>query len=176
MGDGESAEGSVWEAMSFSSHYGLDNLVAIFDINRLGQSEPTALQHKMDVYKARCEAFGCAIYSPFCRVVWSWAFVLAEVVMRDIRMGCSLELPLTLELLAFAKLKAFVCSFHTLVVDGHCVKSIQAAFAEARSTHGKPTAILLKSFKGRGIPGIEDMDNWHGKPLGDKADAAIKGR
>lgn len=58
MGDGESAEGSVWEAMSFAGYYKLDNLVAIFDINRLGQSEPTAFQHDMELYKKRAEAFG----------------------------------------------------------------------------------------------------------------------
>ena len=58
IGDGESAEGSIWEALSFSSHYKLDNLVAIFDVNRLGQSEATALQHDMDTYKRRLEAFG----------------------------------------------------------------------------------------------------------------------
>lgn len=59
IGDGESAEGSVWEALHFSSHYQLDNLVAVFDINRLGQSEATSLQHRMDVYDQRLKAFGC---------------------------------------------------------------------------------------------------------------------
>lgn len=58
IGDGESAEGSIWEALSFGSRYNLDNLVAIFDINRLGQSEATMLEHDLDVYKARLEAFG----------------------------------------------------------------------------------------------------------------------
>lgn len=58
VGDGESAEGSVWEALHFASHYNLDNLCVIFDINRLGQSEPTSLQHNMDVYRKRLEAFG----------------------------------------------------------------------------------------------------------------------
>lgn len=58
VGDGESAEGSIWEALSFASHYKLDNLVTIFDINRLGQSDPAMLQHDMDTYKARLEAFG----------------------------------------------------------------------------------------------------------------------
>src|SRR3989338_947366 len=41
MGDGECAEGSVWEAASFASHYRLGNLVAIVDVNRLGQSQET---------------------------------------------------------------------------------------------------------------------------------------
>ncbi len=58
MGDGESAEGSVWEAAEIASNYGIDNLCAIIDVNRLGQSGPTMLQHRMDVYKARLEAFG----------------------------------------------------------------------------------------------------------------------
>jgi len=58
IGDGESAEGSIWEALSFASHYKLDNLVAIFDINRLGQSEEAPLQHNMDTYRKRVEAFG----------------------------------------------------------------------------------------------------------------------
>lgn len=58
MGDGESAEGSVWEALSFSAIHKLDNLVAIFDVNRLGQSEPAPYQHQMDIYEARCKAFG----------------------------------------------------------------------------------------------------------------------
>ncbi|XP_033746751.1 transketolase-like protein 2 isoform X2 [Pecten maximus] len=62
IGDGESAEGSIWEAMAFGSHYKLDNMVAIFDVNRLGQSEETSLQHQIDVYKARAESFGWNTY------------------------------------------------------------------------------------------------------------------
>ncbi|KAG9270213.1 transketolase [Astyanax mexicanus] len=58
LGDGEMAEGSVWEAMAFASYYQLDNLVAILDINRLGQSDPTPLQHHVEKYQKRCEAFG----------------------------------------------------------------------------------------------------------------------
>jgi transketolase len=49
IGDGESAEGSILEAMTFASHYKLDNLVNIIDVNRLGQSEPTMYQHDTDV-------------------------------------------------------------------------------------------------------------------------------
>ena len=58
VGDGESAEGSIWEALSFASFYKLNNLVAVFDINRLGQSDPAMLQHDMDTYEARLKAFG----------------------------------------------------------------------------------------------------------------------
>lgn len=60
LGDGECSEGSVWEAMAFGSHYQLDNLVAILDVNRLGQSEPAPLKHDMEIYRKRCEAFGSA--------------------------------------------------------------------------------------------------------------------
>ncbi len=58
MGDGETAEGSVWEAAALASHYGLGRLTAIVDVNRLGQSEPTMYQHELSVYAARFEAFG----------------------------------------------------------------------------------------------------------------------
>lgn len=57
-GDGESAEGSFWEAMAFASYYKLDNLVNIIDVNRLGQSQETMYQHDMDSYRKRAEAFG----------------------------------------------------------------------------------------------------------------------
>lgn len=58
MGDGESSEGSVWEALAFASHYSLDNLVAIFDVNRLTHSTTLPLEYSIDVYQKRCEAFG----------------------------------------------------------------------------------------------------------------------
>src|SRR4029453_18438497 len=58
MGDGEVAEGSVWEAAQFASFYGLENLCAIVDVNRLGQSGPTMYQHDLSVYEARFRAFG----------------------------------------------------------------------------------------------------------------------
>ena len=58
MGDGEIAEGSVWEAANLASHYKLDNITAIVDVNRLGQSEETSIGHDVNVYKKRWEAFG----------------------------------------------------------------------------------------------------------------------
>jgi len=65
IGDGESAEGSVWEALHFASHYRLDNLVAVFDVNRLGQGGATSLQHDMDMYQRRLTAFGSVLFPPF---------------------------------------------------------------------------------------------------------------
>ena len=58
MGDGETMEGSNWEAAEIARHYQLDNLCAIVDINRLGQSDPTLLQHDVETYRARWSAFG----------------------------------------------------------------------------------------------------------------------
>jgi len=58
MGDGESAEGSVWEDAQWAALRNLNNLCAIIDINRLGQSPPTMLQWELEIYKARWEAFG----------------------------------------------------------------------------------------------------------------------
>ncbi len=58
LGDGECAEGSVWEAAEFASFYKLDNLVAIVDVNRLGQSSSTMNEHDVDKFAKRFDAFG----------------------------------------------------------------------------------------------------------------------
>jgi transketolase len=112
MGDGEIAEGSVWESVEVASHDGLDNLCATVDVNRLGQSAPTLLQHDMRRHKARWTAFG----------------------------------------------------WHAIVVDGHDVEALVAAYAEAAATKGKPTVILAKTLKGKGLPG-ENQNGFHGKPV-----------
>lgn len=122
VGDGESAEGSIWESLHFAGHYKLDNLCVIFDVNRLGQSEPTSLQHQMEVYRKRLDAFG----------------------------------------------------FNAIVVDGHDVDELCKAFFEASVTKDRPTAIVAKTFKGKHFPNIEDLENWHGKPLGENANDVIQ--
>src|SRR5678815_4536967 len=113
MGDGESVEGSVWEAAEIARHHGLDNLCAIVDINRLGQSDPTLLQHDMEGYRSRWAGFG----------------------------------------------------WQALVVDGHDLSALLAAFNTAAGTKGKPTVLLAKTFKGRGISFMENHPSWHGKPI-----------
>jgi transketolase len=60
LGDGEMAEGQVWEAAEFAGHYKLDNLTVFADVNALGQSEPTMYQHDMEVYRKKFEAEGFA--------------------------------------------------------------------------------------------------------------------
>ena len=123
MGDGESAEGSVWEAAAMASHERASNLCATIDVNRLGQSEPTMLQHDLETYRARWEAFG----------------------------------------------------WQALVVDGHDVGQLLDAYGKAAATADRPTVVLAKTFKGRGIPFVEDKEGWHGKPLakGEQTDSAI---
>ncbi|CAM4705601.1 unnamed protein product [Caretta caretta] len=122
LGDGEASEGSVWEALAFGSHYRLDNLVAIVDVNRLGQSEAAPLCHDTAVHRRRWEAFG----------------------------------------------------WNTYVVDGHAVEELDEALWQAAQVKGKPTAIVAKTYKGRGIPGVEDAENWHGKPMPkDKVESII---
>jgi len=58
LGDGESAEGSVWEAADVAAMDKLDNLCGITDVNALGQSRPTMWQHDMDQFARRWRAFG----------------------------------------------------------------------------------------------------------------------
>src|SRR5581483_5661061 len=58
LGDSEMAEGSQWEAFEHASHYELDNITAILDMNRLGQRGPTMLGWNADAYAARARAFG----------------------------------------------------------------------------------------------------------------------
>lgn len=123
MGDGESVEGSVWEAAEVARHHGLDNLCAIIDVNRLGQSDPTMLQHDMEAYRARWSGFG----------------------------------------------------WHAIVIDGHDLSAVVNAFQEAAATKGKPTVLLAKTFKGRGLSFMENHPSWHGKPVpkGEETQKAI---
>ena len=123
LGDGEMAEGSVWEAATSALHHRLDNLCGIIDVNGLGQSQPTQFEHDMDTIAARWNAFG----------------------------------------------------WHTLVVDGHDVTALQDAFAKARTTKGRPTMLLARTLKGKGLAAIEGKPGWHGKALkkGKETDDAI---
>lgn len=113
LGDGELAEGSVWEAAAWSSHRKLNNLIAISDINRFGQAEVTMYEHNIDVYRRRFEAFG-------------WA---------------------------------------TIVIDGHNIKEIDAAYQKAIDYKDGPSIILAKTIKGKGIAYWEDKPGWHNKML-----------
>jgi transketolase len=113
MGDGETAEGSVWEAASVAHFHKLDSLCGIVDVNGFGQSRATELGHDMNTHRARWEAFG----------------------------------------------------WHALVIDGHDFDRILPALAESRTTRGRPTVLLARTEKGKGVSFTEGKPNWHGKPL-----------
>lgn len=124
LGDGESAEGSVWEAAEAGAFHKLDNLCGITDVNAYGQSRTTQLEHDLEALAGRWRAFG----------------------------------------------------WHTVSVDGHDVEALLKAYDEARSTKGRPTMILARTFKGHGVERIAGKDGWHGKALkaGEEADTAIR--
>jgi transketolase len=64
--------------------------------------------------------------------------------------------------------------WNALVVDGHDPKQLLEAFDNAKQTKGRPTVILARTFKGKGVSFLEDKDGWHGKPLKkEEADKAI---
>jgi transketolase len=118
-GDSEMAEGSMWESIQHAGWEGLDNLTAIIDVNRLGQTRETMLGWDLDGYVRRFEAFG----------------------------------------------------WHAIAIDGHDVDAIEAAYAEAESTSGRPTAIVARTKKGKGVKAVEDLPGKHGKPLDDPEEA-----
>jgi transketolase len=68
-----------------------------------------------------------------------------------------------------ARARAF--GWHAIAIDGHDVDEIDAAYAEARSA-GRPTAIVARTIKGKGVAAVENVNGAHGKPLPD-ADEAI---
>jgi transketolase len=123
LGDGESAEGAVWEAADVAGYYKLDSLCGITDVNAFGQSGPTQWQHDMEALAARWRGFG----------------------------------------------------WHTIVVDGHDLPAILDGLDKARQTRGRPTMILAKTLKGKGVSLMESKGGWHGKPLkkGEELDKAL---
>ena len=123
MGDGETAEGSVWEAAAVGAQERLDSLCAIVDVNALGQSQPTQAQHDMTAHATKWSAFG----------------------------------------------------WHAIVIDGHDLTAVLDALEQARRTRGRPTVILARTLKGKGISLMEGKGGWHGKPLkkGEELDRAL---
>ena len=112
LGDSELAEGSIWESVESAAYLGLNNLIALIDINRLGQRGETMRGYDINTYRQRFEAFG----------------------------------------------------WNVITIDGHNVSEVVSALADAKKLD-KPTAILAKTIKGKGISLIQDKDNWHGKAL-----------
>ena len=123
LGDGEMAEGQIWEAAMASAHYNLDNVTAVIDFNGL-QIDGTT------------DSVMCS--SP-----------LAE------------------------KWRAFC--WHVIEVDGHDVDALIGAFAEAKQVEGKPSMIIAKTVKGKGVSFMENVAGWHGNaPSVEQGEQALK--
>lgn len=111
IGDGESEEGQVWEAAMFASHYKLDNLVCILDLNGLQIDGAITEVMNPTPHDDKFRAFG----------------------------------------------------WNVITIDAHDFDAIEAAFAEAKEVKGKPTVIIAKSTKGKGVSYMENACEWHGQ-------------
>ena len=111
VGDGESQEGQIWEAIMFASHYKLDNLCLIIDNNGLQIDGKVKDVMNTMPYASKLKSFG----------------------------------------------------WNVIQIDGHNIEEILEAFKKARETKNKPTAIIAKTVKGKGVSFMEDQASWHGK-------------
>ena len=59
--------------------------------------------------------------------------------------------------------KFLAFGWHVITIDAHDFNQIEAAFAEARKTEGKPTVIIARSTKGKGVSYMENACEWHGQ-------------
>ena len=116
VGDGESEEGQVWEAIMFAAHHKLDNLCIIIDYNGLQIDGPIDTIVSPAPYEEKITAFGC----------------------------------------------------HAITMDAHDLNAIEAAFNEAKTVKGRPTVIVSKSVKGKGVSFMENQVKWHGAAPNDE--------
>ena len=115
-GDGEIAEGQIWEAAMSAAKYHLDNLCIMVDVNGLQIDGATADVMPSEPLDKKFEAF----------------------------------------------------NWNVIHVDGHDYDALVKAFAEAETVKGKPTALLLKTVKGKGVSFMENNAGWHGKAPNDE--------
>ena len=115
VGDGESEEGQVWEALMFAARHNLDNLCVVIDYNGLQIDGPVAEIVNPAPFEGKLASFGC----------------------------------------------------HVITIDAHDFEAIEAAFAEAKTVKGKPTAIVANSVKGKGVSFMENQVKWHGSAPND---------
>ena len=122
LGDGEIAEGQIWEAAMAAAKYGLSNLCAIVDVN------------------------GLQIDGKTC-----------DVMPTE---------PLDQKFAAF--------NWNVLKVDGHDYAAIADALAQARACTDRPTVILARTVKGKGVSFMENDAGWHGKAPNDEQYAVAR--
>ena len=115
-GDGEIAEGQIWEAAMSAAKYHLDNLCIMVDVNGLQIDGATADVMPSEPLDKKFEAF----------------------------------------------------NWNVIHVDGHDYDALVKAFAEAETVKGKPTVLLLKTVKGKGVSFMENNAGWHGKAPNDE--------
>lgn len=117
LGDGECAEGEVWESALYAAHYKLDNLCVAVDVNGLQIDGTTAEVMNTAPLDEKFKAFG----------------------------------------------------FDVITVDGHDFKELAKGFAKFHENQGsgKPTAILMRTVKGKGVSFMENNAGWHGKAPND---------
>jgi transketolase len=70
--------------------------------------------------------------------------------------------------------RARAFGWHAIAIDGHDVEQIDAAYAEAVATKGRPTVVVAKTIKGKGVAAVEDKGGFHGKALDDPEDAVAE--
>lgn len=110
LGDGEIAEGQVWEAAMFAAHYKLDNLTAFVD----------------------------------------WNGLQIDGAIVDVMDSTPID----------EKFRAF--KWNVAVIDGHDFDQIDKAVANAEACVGKPSVIIMKTIKGKGVSYMENKASWHG--------------
>lgn len=116
LGDGEIAEGQVWEAAMAAAKYRLDNLCAFVDVNGLQIDGATADVMPSEPLDKKFEAF----------------------------------------------------NWNVIQVDGHDLNAIAEALDKARTLKDKPTVILARTVKGKGVSFMENNAGWHGKAPNDE--------
>ena len=115
MGDGETQEGSIWEAAMSASHYKLDNLIGIVDRNKIQIDGFTEDIMALEPYRRKWESFGWQVKE----------------------------------------------------IDGHNMQEIISVFKNSPFKKNKPSLVIAKTIKGKGISFMENNYQWHGKSLKD---------
>jgi transketolase len=122
IGDGESQEGTIWEAAMAAAHYKLDNITAILDRNGLQIDGPNAEVMGVSPVVDKWQAFG----------------------------------------------------WNVIDIDGHDMQQILKALSPESAVPGKPTMIVARTIKGKGVSFMENAVDWHGKaPKPEEVEKAV---
>lgn len=123
IGDGETNEGTIWEACMSAAKFQADNLLAILDWNHVQLDGTTDEIMPTGDFAEKFKAFG----------------------------------------------------WHVICADGHDIASLCEAYREARTVTGKPSVVLARTVKGKGVSFMEGKSAWHGKAIGaEEYSVAIK--